>query len=385
MLTPEALAAAHRRADSIEVDNLTGLGNLFAFLKALKQVLPQVAAQPGELLAAVLFDIDNLASVQDAIGEQATNYVITTIASALYRAMPIGPNGRRTARLFRFTGDEFAMLLRHHECQQIKTQIAHMQQEVARLVWETYPHPITISASLACFPSCASGLGDLLAYTNLFMKHTKDNRKGGITCPGNTEHQNAQSLSVELHNNATALVETLSNRILETAEQLQQTTQLAMSDPLTELPNLRAARQVLREQLEYANQVGVPLGLLLVDGDRLKEYNQLYGYSAGNEMIRWLANTLQDWCGVDGFVARWLSGDEFLMIVPNFNLADCNRYASDLCAHVHEASRELPIPITVSVGVASCPESAATAQQLIDMVERANKRAKDAGRNRASD
>lgn len=384
MLTPEALAAAHRRVDSIEVDSLTGLGNLFAFLKALKQTLAPVATQPGELLAAVLFDIDNLASVQEAVGEQATNYVINTIASTLYRAMPIGPNGRRFARLFRFTGDEFAMLLRHNECDQIKLQIGKMQQEVASLAWETYPQPITISASLACFPACASGMGDLLAYTNLFMKHTKNSRKGGITCPGDSEHQNAHSLSVELHDNATALVETLSNRILETAEQLQQTTQLAMTDPLTELPNLRAARRVLREQLEYALQVGVPLGLLLVDGDRLKEYNQMYGYSAGNQMICWLARTLQEWCGVDGFVARWFSGDEFLLILPNHTLADCTANANQLCTFVHAASRELRIPITISVGVASCPESATTPQQLIDVVELANKRAKEAGRNRAS-
>lgn len=368
--------------NSIEIDPLTGLGNMFAFLQAVKQAISATASQPGRLLGAVLFDIDNLADVQAVIGEEATNYVIATIASTLYRALPNAAGDHPAPALYRFSGDEFAMLVWHGGCDQVIPCVARMQQAVANLVWETYLQPITISASLACFPSCASGLGDLLAYTHLFMHRTKERRRGGLTCPCGPEHQNAQLLSVELHNNATALVEALSYKVLEAAEQLQATTTLALTDPLTELPNLRAARQVLQQALDRAEQAKSPVGLMLVDGDRLKKYNQLYGYAAGNEMIQWLGQQLQAYCRDRAFVARWLSGDEFILILPGCDVAATRQLAEQARGHVHAASHQLQIPITISVGIASYPETAPTAQQLIDAVEAANKRAKDGGRNR---
>ncbi len=385
MYQPDSATQAHSQISNIEVDNMTGLGNFFAFLKTVKQELLALRTPASYKLAVALFDIDSTSRIQQAIGRQATDYVISTIASALYRAMPPDLVSRGAMQLFRIADDEFALVMRFADCYSAKALVRSMQQAVARLKWEPYARPIKVSTSMACYPTCAESLGELLSFANHFLHHNRNHKGGGLTCVGGPKQKDTIALAMAMSQNATSLVEHLTDQILNTAAQLQQTTHLAMTDPLTELPNLRAARQVLQHYVLHSHKNGAPLGVVMVDGDRLKEYNQLFGYEAGNEMICWLGETLRQYCGETGFVARWLSGDEFLMLLPSLNLAQCKAQALDLCNQIAQDSRHLAIPITVSVGVASYPESGDSADKLIAAVEQANRRAKDAGRNQVCD
>ncbi|HBK86564.1 MAG TPA: hypothetical protein DDZ53_11090, partial [Firmicutes bacterium] len=117
----------------------------------------------------------------------------------------------------------------------------------------------------------------LLAYTNLFLGKSKSGSQEHFACPGSPEYQDAQFLSIELHNNATTLIESFSEKILDTARQLGEAKLMAFTDPITQLPNQRAARSTLQEMVAEAKKQQQSLSLMLIDGDNLADYNQEFG------------------------------------------------------------------------------------------------------------
>lgn len=365
----------------ISVDNLTGLGNMFALLRALKSGMQHVITSPGTLCSLVLLDIDNQREINDTVGLEVGDYMIKTAASTMYRTVQELVREGWNGELFRFANDEFAMVVLHEDCEGLKQIVRRVQNSVGALRWEQYPRPMTVSASIACFPSCASSMGHVLAYTHLFMSRGKDRGAGSIACPGSPEYQDEDQLSIDLHHNATSLVEALSLKVLETATLLSETQQLAHTDPTTGLPNSRAVHRTLEMLLQQSADNKEPLGAMFIDGDRLKEYNQLFGYDAGNQMIKWLGEKLRGMASQNCFVGRWLSGDEFVVICPGVGAAATTERAEKLRQAVEQDSHELLLPITISIGVASFPDDGCTADELVAVMEAANIQAKDSGRN----
>lgn len=367
---------------SIFIDAITGLGNLFALLQALRQGLQDTAQQPGTLLALVILNIvHNPQHIDQSVNDAISQSKLQTIASRLQEALQDMAGLPLQPTLYRFSNNEFALLVKHDDCRQLRQLICHLQDRVANIVWTKDQPSLTLIASAACFPSCASNMGQMLAYANLFMHKSKDEGITRLTCPGDPEYQDARLLSIELHNYATSLIESLSEKVLATAVQLGEAKHLAFTDPITQLPNQRAARAKLEAMLAAAQLHKTPLSLMLVDGDKLYNYNEMFGYAAGNEMIAWLGKHLREFTAPSNFVARWLSGDEFLVLCPNLKKEDCLRHAEAMRQHVQSNSRELLLPITVSIGVAAYPEDGITKEQLLGAIEMANKQAKHSGRN----
>lgn len=367
---------------SISIDALTGFGNMFAMLHAAKKGLAEALAKPGTLQALILLQISDFAFISYELGEEAANELQTGIAAQMSAQIQASSKPGFQGRLFRLAAGEFALLIEHNSCLELRQWTAELKQRLAETTWPRLTHPLDLQISAACYPSCAVSLGHLLAYTHLFMGKGNDGDYTSLACPGSPEHQNAQFLSIELHNNATALIESFSEKILDTAFQLGEARQMAFTDPMTQLPNQRAARYYLQELLAEATKINAPLSLMLVDGDNLGDYNERFGYAAGNEMIYWLGQHLRRLVPSTNFVARWLSGDEFLIFCPGADNRDCVRLAEDLCEHLHRESHELLIPITVSVGTATYPQDGTTSEQLLAAIETANKLAKQSGRNR---
>lgn len=367
---------------SISIDALTGFGNMFAMLHTAKKGLTEALATPGTLQALMLLQICDFAFISYELGEEAANGLQTSIAAQLSARIQARSKSGFQGRLFRLAAGEFALLIKHNSCLELRKWAAELRQGLAQAVWPPLTRPLDLQISAACYPSCAVSLGHLLAYTHLFMGKAKEDDYTSLACPGSPEHQNAQFLSIELHNNATALIESFSEKILDTAFQLGEARQMAFTDPMTQLPNQRAARYYLQELLAEAIKINAPLSLMLVDGDNLGDYNERFGYAAGNEMIYWLGQQLRRLVPSTNFVARWLSGDEFLIFCPGADNRDCVRLAEDLCDHLHRESHELLIPITVSVGTATYPQDGTTSEQLLAAIETANKIAKQSGRNR---
>ncbi|HHW98854.1 MAG TPA: diguanylate cyclase [Firmicutes bacterium] len=368
--------------ESIGIDALTGFGNMFAMLHAAKQGLNEVLATPGTLLAVMLVEISDFAYLSLELGEEAAKELQIDIANKFSTHLQASAKPDFQGRVFRLAAGEYALLVKHTSCTELRHWTNELRLVATRNPWPTPPRPIHLRISAACYPSCAVSLGHLLAYTHLFMGKSRDDDWASLACPGSPDHQNTQFLSIELHNNATSLIETFSEKILDTAFQLDEARQMAFTDPMTQLPNQRAARYYLQELLAEANRISAPLSLMLVDGDNLGDYNEQFGYAAGNEMIRWLGQQLRRLVPETNFVARWLSGDEFLILCPGMEKPTCVCLAETLCERLHLESRELLIPITVSVGTATYPQDGTTSEQLLAAIETANKLAKQSGRNR---
>jgi len=179
------------------------------------------------------------------------------------------------------------------------------------------------------------------------------------------------------------MIEDLAGQMLRLGCTADELLNLARTDSVSQLPNMRAAMSAFEAAVAHAWRTGEPLSVLLVDGDNLRQYNQI-SYEAGDEAILLLGVTLQLQLRQSDFLARWRTGDEFLILLPNTGLERALHIGQRLCAAVERASRAWLLPSTVSVGAAAFPEHGQSVQELLHVAERGLEMAKDQGKNRAA-
>ena len=149
----------------------------------------------------------------------------------------------------------------------------------------------------------------------------------------------------------------------------------ANHDALTGLPNRRAFQQRLAAAVELSARSTTAVGLLLIDLDRFKDVNDTFGHEGGDALLQQVADRLRGLLRRDDFVAR-IGGDEFAFLL--FARPDEIEDQALLIAHrVLEKLRiDVPcpagniIPVGCTVGVATAPENAETAEGLMAMADR---------------
>lgn len=151
----------------------------------------------------------------------------------------------------------------------------------------------------------------------------------------------------------------------------------ALKDSLTGLLNRRALDEVL-EKLEGDNR---PFSLLLMDIDRFKSVNDLYGHAAGDEVLRSVARILEETVGSQDLCGRY-GGEEFLVLLPGRNLPETYEMAERIRVAVASHENSLHIPVTLSIGASVCPMQSMRVDDLFELADRALYRAKEGGRNR---
>ena len=153
----------------------------------------------------------------------------------------------------------------------------------------------------------------------------------------------------------------------------------ASTDPLTGLWNLRYLQRQIEYLLEVHKRYGHPFGLLLLDIDGLKRVNDAHGQQAGDRVLVQVAMSLRRSVRAVDTAAR-LGGDEFCVLAPEQDAAAAAIQAERLAAAAREEvlTPEAP-PVTVSVGVVSCPRHGAEADALIERADQAMYRAKASG------
>jgi diguanylate cyclase (GGDEF)-like protein len=127
-----------------------------------------------------------------------------------------------------------------------------------------------------------------------------------------------------------------------------------------------------------------PLGVLMIDIDHFKNFNDTHGHDAGDVVLQEFARALQATARASDVMVRY-GGEEFAVLLPETNLGQA-RIAAE---RVLESARRirLPIPglesgqVTVSVGVSALPEHGDTPESLVKAADKALYAAKNAGRN----
>lgn len=161
---------------------------------------------------------------------------------------------------------------------------------------------------------------------------------------------------------------------------------ISETDQLTEIGNRRSFDDHLREYAMQSMETGEPFCLLFLDIDKFKNFNDEWGHSLGDQVLRLFASCMQKTVGDKGFCARY-GGEEFAVLLPNMDIPEALNVANAIRETI--ASREIVRrsdgqkigAITVSAGLALFEKG----EPLTSFIERADSglyAAKQNGRNR---
>lgn len=180
------------------------------------------------------------------------------------------------------------------------------------------------------------------------------------------------------------IVADLASLAIENASLYGRMAHLAITDDLTGLAVRSHFESELARALDRAREKGEPLSVLLIDLDRFKVYNDGFGHSAGDKLLRQVGQLLLDRMRPGDLAARY-GGEEFVCLLSGAGLAQAEQRAEEIRQVVEQTSVLLRRTITrtsVSIGVAAFPQDGAVGQSLVEAADRRLYRAKELGRNR---
>jgi diguanylate cyclase (GGDEF)-like protein len=151
-------------------------------------------------------------------------------------------------------------------------------------------------------------------------------------------------------------------------------------DYLTGLANRRRFRKALGQEVERWRRYRIPCSLLMLDVDHMKRINDAHGHPAGDRVIRHVASALTE-LSRDNDTAARLGGEEFALLLAGVGSEKAQAAAERLRLAVSTRSLEELGFVTISIGVASCPDNARTERELFGTSDAALYRAKQEGRD----
>jgi diguanylate cyclase (GGDEF)-like protein/putative nucleotidyltransferase with HDIG domain len=155
----------------------------------------------------------------------------------------------------------------------------------------------------------------------------------------------------------------------------------ARTDPLTQLQNRRGFREALDLELERGRRGGTAMSLVVGDLDGFKLLNDRRGRGAGDTALQRVARVLSDDHRRIDATAR-VGGGEFALVLPDADTEGAQRLAERLRSLVAQEFAGDSVPLTISFGVATFPDSAQTAGALLRASDEALHAAKQQGRDR---
>jgi diguanylate cyclase (GGDEF)-like protein len=171
---------------------------------------------------------------------------------------------------------------------------------------------------------------------------------------------------------------------LDNAQLLKRAEALSVTDDLTRLYNSRYLNLVLRRETKRASRSGRPLSLLFIDLDGFKAINDTHGHLFGSRALVEAAAVIRQSARETDVVSRF-GGDEFALVLPDTGgegaFAVGERIRERICAHKFLAGDGLDIHLTCSVGVATLPDVAASAEELVQAADKAMYQVKETGKN----
>jgi diguanylate cyclase (GGDEF)-like protein len=159
---------------------------------------------------------------------------------------------------------------------------------------------------------------------------------------------------------------------------------MAYVDYLTGLPNFRSLSERFENEIKRAARYGRLLSLIMFDLDGFKEINDRFGHLAGNAALKHVSALLRGFVRETDVAGRY-GGDEFMVLLPETPKHIAEGLAAEIqtlvCASPLRLEEHSLLPMTISLGMASFPRDARTAETLMAEADGAMYEAKRAGRN----
>lgn len=311
--------------------------------------------------------------LQACLTVQEAYSVLTQLVQSLFPALPgalfaIGPSKNLVEAVATWgTTVSSQKLFSPHECWAMRRGRIHLVVDLGGGLCCHHLQPAsecsTLPAEYCCVPLMAQGEA-------LGMLYLNSQERGQLT-------EAKQRLAVTV---AEQIALALANLKLRETLRSQ-----SIRDPLTGLFNRRYLEESLERELHRARRNQHSVGIIMLDVDHFKQFNDTFGHEAGDLLLQELGLLLQRYTrGVD--IACRYGGEEFLLLLPEASLDATQQRAEQLREEVKQLKvhhhRQSIGPITLSLGVAILPEHGVTAKSVIQAADTALYRAKAEGRDR---
>lgn len=329
--------------EELLVNKLTGLPNLFALSKT---DMPKDFGHKGTIIVTDVMCFNN---INVTYGREVGDQVLIGIARALKKVAL-----DYKALVYHTTGDEYTVILQDHTPDHALAFMKRVIDILSGHMKDLLGKDIGLHFHTFIYEEAIKSISQFFA---LQFK--------------NRESEGKFSTETIFHD----LMWRYEKNINELFRNLERASHMALNDDVSGLKNHRAAKQYLNN----LNQETPPGVILFIDGDNLKRYNNV-SYQAGNEMIAGLAGLIRGNLRSSDEIFRWLSGDEFVVVLRSVSITDAKKIADSLRLLVENQTRDWLYPITISIGVAALKDQD-NWQEAIDKAEKANAHAKVTGKN----
>ncbi|MGB9810784.1 MAG: diguanylate cyclase [Dictyoglomus turgidum] len=169
---------------------------------------------------------------------------------------------------------------------------------------------------------------------------------------------------------------------IQGAKIFEELNRLAITDPLTQLFNRRYIEEELRKEIERSKRYSRPLSVMVLDLDNFKIINDILGHQYGDEVLKKIGENLKKSCRKVDTVGRF-GGDEFVIILPETNLEKSIKVANKIIKNLEKMEIKFPngekIYISISIGIASYPETSKDPEKILSLADSAMYNAKRLG------
>ncbi len=173
---------------------------------------------------------------------------------------------------------------------------------------------------------------------------------------------------------------------VERAQLFGEVQQLAVTDSLTGLNNRRHLFVLAEREFERAQRYANPLAIMMLDLDFFKRVNDTYGHAIGDHVLCMVAERCVGNLREVDILGRY-GGEEFVVLLPETNLASASIVAERLCRLIGDEPVETekgPVSVSVSIGVAPLDDDCPSFDALLERADQALYDAKERGRNQVA-
>ena len=340
--------------NNIYVDPLTGLPNFFKFIEC------DTCKLFGEQGTIIIFDLADFMTFNKKYGKDAGDLCLKNLCYAINIVFC-----DRNSYAFRTDGDEFTIILPHKICADAGNKASSVKSEYKDKMNKRGFKNADIHILIFNYNN---GISSIDEFYEIIFTNSSDKM----------ESQNGNAIQ---QRRLRHIIGNFAARIRETLSFYNDIYNLAITDDTSGLLNQRAARLYLTNLTEECLKTNKQFSLLFIDGDNLKRYNRI-SYQSGNDMIKRLAGIVSESVRNSDKVFRWLTGDEFLVILEGANYENALEAAERIRVSVEEQTQNCVYPVTVSIGISNFPDDGMDINKIIQKAEEANVAAKIGGKNR---